>query len=58
LVYAELVRLHHICAWCTALHVTILVMFLVTMLNFKEPELDEAPDVEEVQPVVTARRDR
>ncbi|MBV9710224.1 MAG: vitamin K epoxide reductase family protein [Ktedonobacteraceae bacterium] len=58
LVYAELVRLHHICAWCTALHVTILVMFLVTMLNLQEPELDEAPDVEEEQPVVTARRDR
>jgi len=58
LVYAELVRLHHICAWCTALHVTILVMFLVTMLNLQEPEMDEAPDVEEGQPVVTARRDR
>ena len=33
LVYAELVRLHRICAWCTALHVMILVIFLITILN-------------------------
>ncbi|MBV9232321.1 MAG: vitamin K epoxide reductase family protein, partial [Chloroflexi bacterium] len=28
LVYVEIVRLHTICAWCTALHVIILVMLL------------------------------
>ncbi len=58
LVYAELVRLHHICAWCTGLHVIILVMFLVTILNLQEPEPDDELDVEEEQPVAAARKNR
>ena len=31
LVYVEIVLLHTLCAWCTALHVLILLMFLVTL---------------------------
>ena len=31
LVYVEIVLLHTLCAWCTALHVIILLMFLVTL---------------------------
>jgi uncharacterized membrane protein len=31
LVYAELVKLHHICAWCTGVHVLVLATFLVTL---------------------------
>jgi uncharacterized membrane protein len=58
LVYAELVHLHHICAWCTGLHVIILIMFLITMLNLQEPEANEEFAVEEEQPVVTARKNR
>jgi uncharacterized membrane protein len=58
LVYAELVRLHRICAWCTALHVMILVIFLITILNLQEFEAEEAFDVEEEQPVATSRRNR
>ena len=56
LVYAELVRLHRICAWCTALHVMILVIFLVTLVNLQEPELDEVPAIEEKQVVMTTRK--
>ena len=51
LVYVELVLLHTICAWCTALHVIILIMLLTTIVLVQrsedEPEVssDEAfPD--------------
>lgn len=50
LVYAELVRLHNICAWCTALHAIILVMFLIIVVLFQttmDEELDEDIDEEE-----------
>jgi uncharacterized membrane protein len=52
LVYVEIVRLHTICAWCTALHVLILLMFLITLAQLQslpsasvselEPEGEEA----------------
>ncbi len=58
LVYAELVRLHKICAWCTGLHVIILVMFLITVVNLQQSEPEEELDVEEEQPVITAKRHR
>jgi uncharacterized membrane protein len=32
LVYVEIVLLHTICAWCTALHVVVLVLFLLTLV--------------------------
>ncbi len=32
LVYVEIVLLHTLCAWCTGLHVVILVMFLLTLV--------------------------
>lgn len=32
LVYVEIVLLHTLCAWCTGLHVTILAMFLLTLV--------------------------
>ncbi|GCE25487.1 hypothetical protein KDA_09710 [Dictyobacter alpinus] len=38
LVYAELVYLHNICAWCTALHVIMLVMFLLAVFQLMQPE--------------------
>jgi uncharacterized membrane protein len=44
LVYAEIVRLHAICAWCSALHVLILLMFLVTLVRLTSP----APESEEI----------
>jgi uncharacterized membrane protein len=58
LVYAELVRLHRICAWCTGLHVMILIIFLVTILNLQEPAPDDELEIEEESPVVAARKNR
>ena len=55
LVYAEIVRLRTICAWCTALHVLILLMFLLTLIQLQsapsalalssETELEDAENV-------------
>ena len=33
LVYVEIVLLHNLCAWCTALHVLILLMFLIAVAH-------------------------
>ena len=41
LVYVEIVRLHAICAWCSALHVLILLMFLVTLARLTSPRPEE-----------------
>src|SRR5215471_14665302 len=38
LVYLELVLLHTICAWCTALHVIILIMLLITIVQVQRSE--------------------
>jgi len=35
LVYVEIVRLHTICAWCTAFHIVILLMFLVALVSLR-----------------------
>ena len=35
LVYAEIVRIRAICAWCTGLHVLILIIFLVTIVHLQ-----------------------
>jgi uncharacterized membrane protein len=35
LVYAEIVRLRTICAWCTAFHILILLMFLITLVQLQ-----------------------
>ena len=43
LVYVELVLLHTICAWCTGLHVVILVIFLTTLVLVQRSE-DEPED--------------
>ncbi len=56
LVYVELVRLHTICAWCTALHVVILLMFLFTILQIQRPEPEAELEPEEEKPSVAAKR--
>ncbi len=43
LVYVELVRLHAICLWCTALHIAILIVFLITLGRLVEPEAEAQP---------------
>ena len=42
LVYVEIVRLHAICAWCTALHALILIMFLITLVQMQSLPSDAA----------------
>ncbi len=42
LVYVEIVRLHAICAWCSGLHVLILLMFLVTLIRLTSPAPEPA----------------
>lgn len=44
LVYAELVYLHNICAWCTVLHIIMLVMFLVAVFQLMQPQLHDEED--------------
>ncbi|GCE17528.1 vitamin K epoxide reductase family protein [Dictyobacter kobayashii] len=47
LVYAELVYLHNICAWCTVLHIIMLVMFLVAVFQLMQPHADDEEYYEE-----------
>lgn len=46
LVYVEIVLLHNLCAWCTALHILILLMFLVTLARLAPPQ----PEIEALAP--------
>jgi len=50
LLYVEIVILHTICAWCTALHVIILVMFLTTIVQLQTPVDEPEADIEEAPP--------
>lgn len=36
LVYAELVRLHHICEWCTVVHVAVVAILLLSLAAFQD----------------------
>lgn len=47
LVYVELVLLHTICAWCTGMHVVILVMFLISLVQFLNAPSEEDETIEE-----------
>jgi len=58
LVYVEIVQLHTICAWCTALHAIILIMFLIAIWQLQSPALEEESEgAEEEQPTVNVVRD-
>ncbi len=37
LVYAEIVKLQHICAWCTGVHVLVLLSFLLALNRLQSP---------------------
>ena len=58
LVYVEIVRLHTICAWCTALHAIILCMFLITLARLQRPELEAEPETPDEEPIVTPVRNQ
>ena len=50
LVYVEIVRLHTICAWCTALHVLMLFLFLVTVVQLQSlPSVTTSSSVSELE---------
>jgi uncharacterized membrane protein len=58
LVYAEIVVLHKICAWCTVIHITILVMLLLAVIQWQGANDDEAEledEEEEKQSSLPAR---
>ena len=50
LVYVELVLLHTICAWCTGLHVIILIMFLTTIVLVQQGEDEPEAGTDESAP--------
>ena len=50
LLYVEIVILHTICAWCTALHVIILVMFLTTIVQLQTPADESEAEIEDALP--------
>lgn len=60
LVYAEIVRLHTICAWCTAFHLLILLMFLITLVQLQSSPLalEAEPGTEEEEVVSTLPRSK
>src|SRR5215471_4533398 len=50
LVYVELVLLHTICAWCTGLHVVILITFLTTIVLVQRSEDEPEASSDEPAP--------
>jgi uncharacterized membrane protein len=62
LVYAEIVRLHTICAWCTALHVIILLLFLTTLVQLQSlpsvSALDSETEIEEAENISALPRSK
>lgn len=60
LVYVEIVLLHTLCAWCTAMHVLIFLMFLVTLVRLTTPQVEnvtgEAPPHETTEKIRSAHR--
>ncbi|HEY4383382.1 MAG TPA: vitamin K epoxide reductase family protein [Ktedonobacteraceae bacterium] len=59
LVYVELVRLHTLCAWCTALHVLILTLFITSIFQLQRAGADDEWEEEEVEatlPPVSSKR--
>ncbi|GAC1476860.1 MAG: hypothetical protein NVS2B12_30810 [Ktedonobacteraceae bacterium] len=57
LAYIEIVRLHTICAWCTALHVIILITFLATLVQLRPSRrVESEPETVDEKPIVTTMR--
>ena len=60
LVYVEFVDLHNICAWCTSLHIIILILFLIATFQLLQFNADDdeayAEDEEEMLEVPAQQR--
>jgi uncharacterized membrane protein len=54
LLYAEIVKLDNICAWCTVLHALIVVIFLITLtqLRGRQDDYDEEIEPEDESDIV------
>jgi uncharacterized membrane protein len=46
LIYAEIVRLHTLCVWCTGIHVIILAMFLISIFQLYQGKAEEEEQYE------------
>ncbi len=57
LVYAEIVQLHAICAWCTGVHAIIFVSFIIAIIEVYRSGQDLEVEREEKRTPVTARRE-
>ena len=62
LVYVEIVRLHTICVWCTALHILILLTFLITLVQLQSlpsvSALDSETGIEEAEKISALPRSK
>lgn len=60
LVYVEIVLLHNLCAWCTAMHVLIFLIFLVTLARLlpSQPEVSTSESSEQASAEVGPISDR
>lgn len=56
LVYAEIVALHAICAWCTGIHIIIFVSLIISIIEVYRSGLDTAVEPEESEETVTMSR--
>jgi uncharacterized membrane protein len=45
LVYAEIVQIRNICAWCTGVHFIVLLYVLLSVFLLQEPAVDEDEEV-------------
>jgi uncharacterized membrane protein len=56
LVYAEVVQLHTICAWCTGVHLAIFASFIIAIIEvYRSGQVEEVEEEEEQSPVTTRR---
>lgn len=55
-VYIELVRLHTICAWCTGLHIVILLMLLITIVQLQQATPETQIQTEREAPKIPTNR--
>jgi uncharacterized membrane protein len=56
LVYVEIVLLHTLCAWCTGLHVVILIMFFIALFQLFSFGVQEQDEDEEETVLTTATK--
>jgi len=57
LVYAEIVQLHAICAWCTGVHAIIFVSFIIAIIEVYRFDQDMEVEEEEKRMPLTARKE-